>query len=156
MASNCAYYTCELFATVSCVAIRDRPIVTKCFLILTAGALGLAGALGCYPVTGASSGGAPLAESTAPEAGIIAQAGPVPGRVRVLYARNGAMVLLREIRVPGGEPVHEISLSADGRDLFVATEQSAYTFSTRTGRIEAQSLLAAEYRHALGTALPRG
>jgi hypothetical protein len=129
--------------------------VTKLLLITAASALALAAALVVYPGTGALPGASRTAESTAPDAGIIALAGPVPGRLRVLYARNGAMVLMREIRVPDGGPVREISLSADGRDVFVATEESTYTFATRTGRIEAQSLLAAEDRHALRTGTPR-
>jgi hypothetical protein len=88
--------------------------------------------------------------STAPEAGMIALAGPARGRIRVLYARNGGMVLLREISVPEAAPVRELSLSADGRDLFVATDANAYTFSTLTGRIEAQSFVAADDRGHAG------
>ena len=82
----------------------------------------------------------PMLVAKAPEAGLIAIAGPVPGRIRVLYARNGGMVLLREIRVPGAGQVRELSLSADGRDLFVATDATAYAMSTCTGRVEAQTL----------------
>jgi hypothetical protein len=130
--------------------------VNRLLLLIAASALAVAAALVVHPATGGPSGGARTAESTAPDAGIIALAGPVPGRVRILYARNGAMVLLREIRLPDGGPAREISLSADGRDLFVATEGSAYTFSTRTGRIETQSLLAGEDRHTLRAGMPRG
>jgi hypothetical protein len=76
------------------------------------------------------------------EAGMIALPASRPDRIRLVYARNGGMVLLREIAVPG--PVREVSLSADGRDIFVLTDDNAYTLSTRTGRIEAQLVAAAE------------
>src|SRR5437763_14617028 len=125
-------------------------------IMIAASALTVSAALVVYPATGAPWAAARTAEATAPEAGIMALIGPVRGRIRVLYARNGAMVLLREISIPDGGPVREISLSADGRDLFVRTEAGAYAFSTHTGRIEAQSLLAAEDRHALGPETPRG
>jgi hypothetical protein len=46
------------------------------------------------------------------------------------------MVLLREISVPGR--VRDLALSADGRDLFVSTDDNAYTLSTRTGEVEAE------------------
>ena len=77
-----------------------------------------------------------------PEAGLIALPAAHPDRVRLIYARNGGMVLVREITVPG--PVREVSLSADGRDLFVSTDDNAYTLSTRTGRVEAQLIAAAD------------
>lgn len=86
--------------------------------------------------------------ATAPEAGVIAIAGPVPGRIRVLYARNGGMVLLREITLPAAATVRELALSADGSDLFVATDAVAYAVSTRTGRVEAQVLAAGKPGHA--------
>lgn len=78
----------------------------------------------------------------APEAGLIALPAAQPDRVRLVYAQNGGMVLLREITAPG--PVREVSLSADGRDLFVSTDNNAYTLSTRTGRIEAELSAAAD------------
>jgi len=89
----------------------------------------------------------PLPNSTAalaavPEAGLIALPAAHPDRVRLVYAQNGGMVLLREIAVPG--PVREVSLSADGRDIFVSTDDNAYTLSTRTGRIEAQLVAATD------------
>lgn len=76
----------------------------------------------------------------APEAGVMAIAGPVPGTVRVLYTRNGGMVLVRELRLPAGAIVRELSLSADGTDLFIATDTVAYAASTRSGRIEPLAL----------------
>jgi len=104
----------------------------------------LASAIGLLVGWGAREGrvanAVPMLVAKAPEAGLIAIAGPVPGRIRVLYARNGGMVLLREIRVPGAGQVRELSLSADGRDLFVATDATAYAMSTCTGRVEAQTL----------------
>jgi hypothetical protein len=86
------------------------------------------------------AGAATMLVASAPEAGLIAIAGSVPGRIRVLYARNGGMVLLREIGVPAGARVSDLSLSADGNDLFVATDAIAYAMSTRTGCVEAQAL----------------
>jgi hypothetical protein len=89
---------------------------------------------------------AAVAVSCAPGAGIIALPSAHPERVRLLYARNGGMVLLREISVPGR--VRGLALSADGRDLFVSTDDNAYTLSTRTGEVEAQLVAAAEERRA--------
>ena len=82
------------------------------------------------------------ARAAVPEAGLIALPAARPDRVRLVYAQNGGMVLLPEIAVPG--PVREVSLSADGRDVFVSTGDNAYTLSTRTGRIEAQLVAAAD------------
>jgi hypothetical protein len=84
----------------------------------------------------------PRPPSALMEGGMIALPAAHPDRVRLLYARNGGMVLLREIAVPGR--VREVSLSADGSDVFVSTDDNAYTLSTRTGRIEAQLMAAAE------------
>jgi hypothetical protein len=78
---------------------------------------------------------------------VIAIAGAVPGRIRVLYARNGGMVLLREISVPSGGDVRDLALSADGKDLFVAAGASVYALSTRTGQVEAQALAATDTRY---------
>ena len=96
----------------------------------------VAGRVTMRPLPGASAGVA------APEAGLIVLPSAHPDRVRLVYARNGGMVLVREITVPG--PVREVALSADGRDLFVSTDDNAYTLSTRTGRIEAQLIAAAD------------
>jgi hypothetical protein len=82
------------------------------------------------------------AHASAPEAGMIAVPGSRADRVRLLYAKNGGMALVREISVPG--KVRTISLSADGRDVFVSTDDNAYTVSTRTGRIEAELVVATE------------
>jgi len=90
--------------------------------------------------TGALAARPVVAEAS--EVGIIAIAGPVPGTVRVLYARNGGMVLVRELRLPKGAEVCELSLSADGNDLFIGTDTVAYAASTRNGRIEPLALAA--------------
>ena len=82
----------------------------------------------------------------APEAGMMAIAGPVPATVRVLYTRNGGMVLVRELRLPAGAIVHDLSLSADGTDLLIATDTMAYAASTRSGRIEPLALAAISER----------
>jgi len=95
-------------------------------------------------------GGARTLVANAPEAGVIAMAGPGPGRIRVLFARNGGMVLQREISVPGAGEVRELSLSADGNDLFVATDTAAYALSTRTGHVEAQTLATGDARGPQG------
>jgi len=115
-------------------------------MALLASAIGLLGGWGARQAR--VTGGATTLVANAHEAGLIAIAGPVPGRIRVLFARNGGMVLLREISVPGAGQVRELSLSADGSDLFVATDASAYAFSTRTGCVEAQALAAGDLRHA--------
>jgi hypothetical protein len=106
--------------------------------VLLAGAIGLL--VGLSAREPAVTAGAPTLIANAAEAGLIAIAGPVPGKIRVLYARNGGMVLLREISVPAGAQVRDLSLSADGNDLFVATDATVYAMSTRTGCVEAQAL----------------
>ena len=85
---------------------------------------------------------AAVAVASAPDAGLIALPSAHPDRVRLLYAQNGGMVLLREIRAPG--TVRTLALSADGRDVFVSTDDNAYTLSTRTGEIEAELVAAAD------------
>jgi len=118
-------------------------------MVLTAGAIGVVGGWGAREAR--VSQGAPTIVASAPEVGLIAIAGPVPGRIRVLFARNGGMVLLRDISVPGAGQVRELSLSADGGDLFVATDATAYALSTRTGTVEAQALATGDPRRG-----PRG
>ena len=90
------------------------------------------------------------------DAGIMAIAGPVRGTVRVLYARNGSMVLLREIRLPVGTTIRELSLSADGGDLFIGTGAVGYAVSTRTGRIEAWGLAGRSSRRIIVSIQVRG
>ena len=51
----------------------------------------------------------------APEAGIMAIAANGSGTVRVLFARRGSMVLIRDIRLPRGQAVRGMAVSADGR-----------------------------------------
>ena len=118
------------------------------FLSTLAASAAAATLLWAVPSMHAHHDGVDSARSTAAEAGLIALAGPVRGRVRILYARNGGMVLLREISVPAGETVRELSLSADGRDVFVATEANGYAFCTRTGQLEAEVLARTDDRHA--------
>lgn len=65
----------------------------------------------------------------APEAGVIAIAAQGSGTVRVLFARRGSMVLLKAIRLPAGQTVTGLSLSADGRDLVIGTGSLAYLAS---------------------------
>ena len=79
----------------------------------------------------------------APEAGIIAIAGPVPGTVRVLFARNGGMALVREIRVPSGQRVIGLSVSADGRDFVIETQAMTYSTSMGSWKLEAVGLFGA-------------
>jgi len=67
----------------------------------------------------------------APEAGMIAVATPGSGRVRVLYARNGGMVLLRELWLREGDTVSAIAISSDGTDLVIGTSRGDYMVSTR-------------------------
>jgi hypothetical protein len=73
---------------------------------------------------------APLV-AEAPDAGMIAIAAPGSRRVRVLYARNGGMVLLRELRLSPADSVRGIALSADGQDLVIDTPRTDYIISTR-------------------------
>lgn len=74
------------------------------------------------------SSAAPIvAQASAP--GMIAIAGQRSGTVRVLFARNGGMVLIKDIRLPAGQGVMELSLSADGRDLVIGTESTVYLAS---------------------------
>ena len=123
--------------------VKRRAMIAA--VALLASAIGLPG--GWSPREVRVAQGATTLIASAPEAGLIAIAGPVPGRIRILFARNGAMVLVREISVPGTGQVRELSLSADGKDLFVATDATAYALSTRTGCVEAQALVAGDPRH---------
>lgn len=72
----------------------------------------------------------------APDAGIIAIAGPASGNVRVLFARNGGMVLIKDIRLPTGQRVMSLSVSADGRDLVIGTESVVYLVSDNTWKLQ--------------------
>ena len=75
------------------------------------------------------AGGSPRVTAQAPDAGMLALAGDDPRTVRLLFARNGSMVLIKEIRLPPGEVVRELSLSADGRDLVIGTRSRDYLAS---------------------------
>jgi len=79
----------------------------------------------------------------APEAGVIAIAARGTGTVRVLFARRGSMVLLKAIRLPAGERVTSLSLSADGRDLVIGTESFDYLASGDKWRLRPVEALAA-------------
>jgi hypothetical protein len=89
---------------------------------------------GCVP---APVGGALRVGAEAPDAGMVALAGDDPRTVRLLYARNGSMVLIREIRLPPGELVTELSLSADGRDLVIGTQSQRYLASANAWKPQA-------------------
>lgn len=77
----------------------------------------------------------------APDAGIIAIAGQASGTVRVMFARNGGMVLIKDIRLPPGQSVTNLSVSADGRDLVIGTESVAYLASGGTWKLQAVDVL---------------
>ena len=138
----CTYYTAKLSATVRLPFCEDT--MNKLWAGIAAAALLVALAAG-HAVLGPATD-APVAVTSAPGAGIIALPSAHPERVRLLYARNGGMVLLREISAPGR--VRALALSADGRDVFVSTDDNAYTLSTRTGEVEAALVAAAEERLA--------
>jgi hypothetical protein len=88
---------------------------------------------GCVPPTDHSAAGVdgPLV-AEAEDAGLVAIASPRTASVRVIYARNGGMVLLGEVRVPASERVTGVALSADGEDLLIDTDRASYAVSTRT------------------------
>ena len=101
----------------------------KSFLVSVAAVLVFA--LAAYTDAVASRNAAATAPvvAQAPEAGVIAIAAEGSGTVRVLFARRGSMVLLKAIRLPPGQIVTSLSLSADGRDLVIGTESLAYLAS---------------------------
>ncbi|HUH92211.1 MAG TPA: hypothetical protein VL742_03575 [Casimicrobiaceae bacterium] len=105
-------------------------------LVLVVG-LALGGCTGCVP---ASVGASVRATAQASDAGMLALAGDDPRTVRLLFARNGSMVLIKEIRLPPGEVVTELSLSADGRDLLIATQSQCYLASANAWQLEAVAL----------------
>lgn len=77
----------------------------------------------------------------AADAGIIAIAGDASGSVRVMFARNGGMVLIKDIRLPAGQRVTNLSVSADGRDLVIGTESVVYLASGDTWKLRAVGAL---------------
>ena len=54
-----------------------------------------------------------------------------------MFARNGGMVLIKDIRLPAGQGVTNLSLSADGRDLVIGTESVVYLASSGTWKLPA-------------------
>lgn len=118
--------------------------MTKLWATIAAVALPVAFGAGHATLRAATD--APVVPTSAPAAGMIALPSAYPERVRLLYAQNGGMVLLREISAPGR--VRALALSADGRDVFVSTDDNAYTLSTRTGEVEAELLAVVDERSA--------
>ena len=84
----------------------------------------------------------------APEAGIMAIAANGSGTVRVLFARRGSMVLIRDIRLPRGQAVRGMAVSADGRDFVINTDALAYFISMGAWKLQPIGALAqASGRH---------
>jgi len=77
----------------------------------------------------------------APDAGIIAIAGQASGTVRVMFARNGGMVLIKDIRLPPGQSVTNLSVSADGRNVVIGTESAVYLASGGTWKLQTVGVL---------------
>jgi hypothetical protein len=77
----------------------------------------------------------------APDAGIIAIAGQASGAVRVMFARNGGMVLIKDIRLPPGQSVTNLSVSADGRNVVIGTESAVYLASGGTWKLQTVGVL---------------
>jgi hypothetical protein len=113
---------------------RPRPICITAML-----GLALAACTGCVP---APVGGSLRVSAQAPDAGMLALAGDDPRTVRLLFARNGSMALIKEIRLSPGEVVTELSLSADGRDLMIGTQSQLYLASANAWKLEAVRTLA--------------
>ena len=78
-----------------------------------------------------------------PDSGMIAIAGQRSGTVRVLFARNGGMVLIKDIRLPAGQGVMDLSLSADGRDLVIGTDSTVYLASRDAWKLHPVGVLTA-------------
>lgn len=74
----------------------------------------------------------------APDASIIAIAGQGSGTVRVMFARNGGMVLIKDIRLPAGQTVTSL---ADGRDLVIGTQSITYLASGGAWKLQAVAAL---------------
>lgn len=77
----------------------------------------------------------------APDASIIAIAGQGSGTVRVMFARNGGMVLIKAIRLPAGQTVTSLAVSADGRDLVIGTQSITYLASGGAWKLQAVAAL---------------
>lgn len=92
-------------------------------------------------VSGRHPGVAMPIVAQAPDAGIIAIAAQASGTVRVMFARNGGMVLIKDIRLPPGQSVTNLSVSADGRDVVIGTESAVYLASGGTWKLEAVGVL---------------
>jgi len=89
--------------------------------------------------------GAAILAST-PTTGMIAVSAVGATTVRLLYARDGGIVMLRTVYLPPGDAVQSVAWSNDGRDVLIATSTALLALDTHTWRLESIPRLAAAGR----------
>jgi hypothetical protein len=99
----------------------------------------------CGPV---STG--PAIVVAAPTTGMVAVTARGSANVRLLYARDGSIVLLRTVYLPPGDAVQSVAWSNDERDVLITTSGKVLALDTRTWRLESIPRLAAAARDDAG------
>lgn len=99
----------------------------------------------CGPVSTA-----PAIVVAAPTTGMVAVTARGSANVRLLYARDGSIVLLRTVYLPPGDAVQSVAWSNDERDVLITTSGKVLALDTRTWRLESIPRLAAAARDDAG------
>ena len=99
----------------------------------------------CAPVHGG-----PAILAAAPTTGMVAVTVAGSANVRLLYVRDGSIVLLRTVWLPPGDAVQSVTWSNDERDVLIATSGKVLALDTRTWRLESIPRLAAVARDDAG------
>ena len=86
----------------------------------------------------------------APTTGMVAVTARGSANVRLLYARDGSIVLLRTVYLPPGDAVQSVAWSNDERDVLITTSGKVLALDTRTWRLESIPRLAAAARDDAG------
>jgi hypothetical protein len=100
----------------------------------------------CAPVHGG-----PAILVAAPTTGMVAVTAVGAASVRLLYVRDGSIVMLRTVWLPKGEAVQSVTWSNDERDVLIATSGRILALDTRTWCLESIPRLAAVARDDAGT-----
>jgi hypothetical protein len=87
----------------------------------------------------------------APTTGMVAVTAVGAASVRLLYERDGSIVLLRTVTLPPGDAVQSVTWSNDERDVLIATSGRILALDTRTWCLESIPRLAAVARDDAGT-----
>ena len=118
-----------------------------------AGLLAIAAAL-LLPSCGPPQRGAAILAAT-PTSGMIAVSAVGATTVRLLYSRDGGIVMLRTVYLPRRDAVQSVAWSTDERDVLITTSGGLLALDTRTGRLETIPRLAAAGRDDAGASRRR-